>query len=196
MANQQDVDRAATEAREALQRRDLSTARAALDELTELERTFDAMLAQVSAPAQRERLVDLRAGAQSFHEEYRHQLDELELDMLDPKYEERVRRREQERNEREAAERARATEVLQNLGGPFAALAGLAQLGGNPVTTLAKPAVPNAASEVACPSCRTENPLRAKFCLECGATMARRCASCGSQLGNAKFCPDCGRKAM
>ncbi len=194
MANQQDVDRAATEAREALQRRDLPAARAALDELTELERTFDAMLAQVSAPAQRERLVDLRAGAQSYHEEYRHQLDELELDMLDPKYEERVRRREQERNEREAAERTRAAEVLQSLGGPFAALAGLAQLGSPQVAPVAKPAAA-AADVVPCPGCQTQNPARAKFCLECGTTMARRCASCGSQLGSVKFCPECGLKA-
>ncbi len=45
-----------------------------------------------------------------------------------------------------------------------------------------------------CPSCRHENPSRAKFCLECGAAFAARCASCGTELpAGAKFCLECAQ---
>ena len=33
-----------------------------------------------------------------------------------------------------------------------------------------------------CAKCGCENPERAKFCLECGAAFAARCASCGTEL--------------
>jgi hypothetical protein len=33
-----------------------------------------------------------------------------------------------------------------------------------------------------CPSCGHDDPDRAKFCLECGAPFAARCASCGTEL--------------
>jgi len=37
------------------------------------------------------------------------------------------------------------------------------------------------------------NPERTKFCLECGAPAAVRCASCGIDLPPAaKFCGECG----
>ena len=43
-----------------------------------------------------------------------------------------------------------------------------------------------------CPRCQTENPPRAKFCLECAAPLAARCANCGTQLpASAKFCLEC-----
>jgi hypothetical protein len=43
-----------------------------------------------------------------------------------------------------------------------------------------------------CPRCQTENPARAKFCLECAAPLTARCANCGSQLpAAAKFCLEC-----
>src|SRR5262245_12961572 len=43
-----------------------------------------------------------------------------------------------------------------------------------------------------CPRCRTENPPQAKFCLECAAPLAARCASCGTPLPpSAKFCLEC-----
>src|SRR3990172_6544264 len=43
-----------------------------------------------------------------------------------------------------------------------------------------------------CPRCRTENPPRAKCCLECAAPLAARCANCGTQLPpSAKFCLEC-----
>jgi class 3 adenylate cyclase/tetratricopeptide (TPR) repeat protein len=45
-----------------------------------------------------------------------------------------------------------------------------------------------------CPRCRTENPPRAKFCLECAAPLAARCASCGTELpAAARFCPECAQ---
>src|SRR5688572_9819857 len=45
-----------------------------------------------------------------------------------------------------------------------------------------------------CSACSTENPPQAKFCLECGAPLARRCSACGSLLPDvAKFCLECGQ---
>jgi class 3 adenylate cyclase/tetratricopeptide (TPR) repeat protein len=47
-----------------------------------------------------------------------------------------------------------------------------------------------------CPRCQQENPPQAKFCLECGARLARACASCGTELpASAKFCLECGQPA-
>jgi class 3 adenylate cyclase/tetratricopeptide (TPR) repeat protein len=46
---------------------------------------------------------------------------------------------------------------------------------------------------VNCPGCGHENPDRAKFCLECGAAFATRCARCDTELpAGAKFCLECG----
>ena len=46
-----------------------------------------------------------------------------------------------------------------------------------------------------CTGCQTENPARAKFCLECGALLAARCGGCGTELPPAaKFCLECGAK--
>ena len=45
-----------------------------------------------------------------------------------------------------------------------------------------------------CSACSTENPPQAKFCLECGAPLARRCSACGIVLPDvAKFCLECGQ---
>src|SRR6185295_15722476 len=47
---------------------------------------------------------------------------------------------------------------------------------------------------VNCASCGHANPEHAKFCLECGAAVARRCAGCGTELPPvAKFCLECGQ---
>ena len=44
-----------------------------------------------------------------------------------------------------------------------------------------------------CRSCGHANLERAKFCLECGAAMAPRCAGCGTELPPAaKFCLEGG----
>jgi class 3 adenylate cyclase/tetratricopeptide (TPR) repeat protein len=45
-----------------------------------------------------------------------------------------------------------------------------------------------------CPRCGQENPVQAKFCLECGQRLALACVACGATLPeSAKFCPECGR---
>jgi class 3 adenylate cyclase/tetratricopeptide (TPR) repeat protein len=47
-----------------------------------------------------------------------------------------------------------------------------------------------------CSQCQHVNPAGAKFCLECGAPLARACGHCGRQLPPAaKFCPECGQPA-
>jgi len=44
-----------------------------------------------------------------------------------------------------------------------------------------------------CPACGGENPDGSKFCLECGAALARACPTCGTALpSHAKFCNECG----
>ena len=44
-----------------------------------------------------------------------------------------------------------------------------------------------------CSTCGTENEPGRKFCLECGADLARSCPACGtSNSANAKFCGECG----
>jgi class 3 adenylate cyclase/tetratricopeptide (TPR) repeat protein len=46
---------------------------------------------------------------------------------------------------------------------------------------------------ISCPSCGAENPLGAKFCIECGSFLGERCSRCGVTLPpGAKFCPSCG----
>jgi len=45
-----------------------------------------------------------------------------------------------------------------------------------------------------CPRCQHENPLQAKFCLECGARLALTCSKCGTELpAEAKYCLQCGQ---
>ena len=44
-----------------------------------------------------------------------------------------------------------------------------------------------------CESCGTENTLGAKFCSECGTTLAPTCPSCSEPItAGAKFCSECG----
>jgi class 3 adenylate cyclase/tetratricopeptide (TPR) repeat protein len=46
------------------------------------------------------------------------------------------------------------------------------------------------------PVCGHDNPPRAKFCLECGASLIRQCSHCQAELPpNAKFCLECGASA-
>jgi class 3 adenylate cyclase/tetratricopeptide (TPR) repeat protein len=45
----------------------------------------------------------------------------------------------------------------------------------------------------ACATCGTENPAEARFCMACGAKLARRCPSCGAEAPEAaRFCMQCG----
>jgi len=49
---------------------------------------------------------------------------------------------------------------------------------------------------VKCPRCQHENPPAAKFCVECGAALARNCTRCGAAMPPvAKFCPECAHPA-
>ncbi|MGE3590423.1 MAG: adenylate/guanylate cyclase domain-containing protein [Ilumatobacteraceae bacterium] len=44
-----------------------------------------------------------------------------------------------------------------------------------------------------CTACQHDNQPNAKFCSECGASIARPCPTCGhQQLSTAKFCDECG----
>jgi len=44
-----------------------------------------------------------------------------------------------------------------------------------------------------CRRCRRDNPLRARFCIECGGPLAAGCSACGTELpDDARFCPSCG----
>ncbi|MBI3798113.1 MAG: AAA family ATPase [Deltaproteobacteria bacterium] len=48
-----------------------------------------------------------------------------------------------------------------------------------------------------CASCGSENPEKAKFCIECGGTLQNRCPSCGFENPpQAKFCAECGTSLM
>ncbi|HXC53492.1 MAG TPA: adenylate/guanylate cyclase domain-containing protein [Candidatus Limnocylindrales bacterium] len=47
-----------------------------------------------------------------------------------------------------------------------------------------------------CPQCSFENPSTAKFCQECGSSLALRCSNCDATLAlGAKFCTSCGHPA-
>src|SRR5262249_8834277 len=44
-----------------------------------------------------------------------------------------------------------------------------------------------------CPSCSSETPEGARFCIECGGPLQPRCPRCGDEnLPQAKFCAACG----
>jgi adenylate cyclase len=46
---------------------------------------------------------------------------------------------------------------------------------------------------VSCPSCATESPESARFCMGCGAALPRGCPSCGTvNPVEARFCMNCG----
>src|SRR6476469_2638589 len=48
-----------------------------------------------------------------------------------------------------------------------------------------------------CPNCAHENPAQAKFCLNCGTSLApatQKCSNCGTDLpAGARFCMSCGQ---
>src|SRR6266851_38734 len=45
----------------------------------------------------------------------------------------------------------------------------------------------------ACPSCSTENPASARFCMACGTALPRACPNCGEATpAEARFCMNCG----
>ena len=47
-----------------------------------------------------------------------------------------------------------------------------------------------------CSNCQTVNPEGAKFCINCGNTLALTCSNCGTPLmAGAKFCQNCGHPA-
>jgi class 3 adenylate cyclase len=49
----------------------------------------------------------------------------------------------------------------------------------------------------ACPSCGTDNPVRAKFCAGCGTELGRRCPTCDAPTQpEAAFCIECGSALM
>lgn len=45
-----------------------------------------------------------------------------------------------------------------------------------------------------CSNCETSNPVEAKFCMNCGTSLAVPCSNCGyKNVGLAKFCIECGQ---
>jgi membrane protease subunit (stomatin/prohibitin family) len=57
--------------------------------------------------------------------------------------------------------------------------------------------LPETDSENICPKCGSKNPLKAKFCLECGEKLETQsvCPNCGKPvIPGAKFCLECGTK--
>ena len=51
-----------------------------------------------------------------------------------------------------------------------------------------------AINETICPACGVKTP-KGKFCLECGASMIKKCSECGTEIPqNGKFCLECGNK--
>jgi hypothetical protein len=68
-----------------------------------------------------------------------------------------------------------------------------------PTTATSQPrvTVPNsgtlAAEAWVCPKCQTINPLKTKFCAQCGQQLGRDCPSCGKLTkASAPFCSECG----
>jgi rRNA maturation endonuclease Nob1 len=53
---------------------------------------------------------------------------------------------------------------------------------------------PNAGcSMAACPQCGHETQTHARYCEQCGAVLAERCAACAIPLPpSSRFCPSCG----
>lgn len=47
---------------------------------------------------------------------------------------------------------------------------------------------------MSCSKCGAEDPVRAKFCVECASALARRCAWCNAENPpTAKFCLECAK---
>lgn len=63
-----------------------------------------------------------------------------------------------------------------------------------PQTSPAQPAGAQASQTVQCAKCQASNAAGAKFCQDCGASLAaRQCPNCQAALtANAKFCSSCG----
>ncbi len=54
---------------------------------------------------------------------------------------------------------------------------------------------PSAGAGIKCPGCGKALPEGAKFCMECGQSLAVKCPNCGSEMPmGAKFCLQCGTK--
>jgi class 3 adenylate cyclase len=48
-----------------------------------------------------------------------------------------------------------------------------------------------------CPRCQTDNPEKARYCLNCGLALERRCANCQTELvPGARFCMACGQPVL
>ena len=46
-----------------------------------------------------------------------------------------------------------------------------------------------------CPSCKSENPDGARFCMSCGSALVNVCPECNTELpGEARFCLSCGHQ--
>ncbi|MEM2570667.1 MAG: zinc-ribbon domain-containing protein, partial [Thermoproteota archaeon] len=60
-----------------------------------------------------------------------------------------------------------------------------------------QPPTPSQPGAISCPKCGTQNPVTARFCMNCGSPLQAtiNCPQCGSQIpAGAKFCMNCGTK--
>jgi membrane protease subunit (stomatin/prohibitin family) len=80
--------------------------------------------------------------------------------------------------------------------GMGAAMAGMINQAMRPSEAPAQPAAA-APATMACPNCRSQIPVNAKFCPECGTKLGgpARCPQCNADVApGAKFCAECGAR--
>ncbi len=82
-----------------------------------------------------------------------------------------------------------------NMGVGLGIMSGTSATVGDKVSKTITGAFVNGTNTV-CPSCKTDNPVGAKFCKNCGTSLLDRfCSECGGKVDDdAKFCPNCGKK--
>ena len=82
------------------------------------------------------------------------------------------------------------------IGNAFGNMAGNAFMAAQQQPPQQAPAQPAAQDTVICPSCKAQNPAKAKFCQECGGLLPSSnviCPSCKAEnKAGAKFCQECG----
>lgn len=209
MANQEDVDRIVDRAN---QTEDVAQLKAYAQELRDISAQMAQAYASSTDSAMQADIAQIRDSAEYGAEEVGARARQLEIDQMDPNYEQRKAEREQHAAEQKAREQQEAAEARQEpgellhplgggeggegggLGGMLGGLfggggggaAGGAQGQAAPVGQTAAPGA--APAGVACPSCGQMVEGSPKFCPHCGSSMPAPapasvpCASCGQPI--------------